>query len=550
MPLGVIETSVANVPGTVSLLDEGTGDTANHLKHGTGKNSHIVLVPQPSDDPNDPLNWPLWKKDVAYASVFVGTIIFAAVPAPMLAPATVVLSGILGVTLDEVAELSGYQLLLVGCFGLVVSALARKYGKRPQFVFAAVMGVVGTAVCIAAHEDYGTLLAGRLVQGFGTTAFESLSVAMLGDMYFVHERGVRTGIMVLCLTCMSSLVAIIGGPITARLGWRYMFIVHLPFAVAGALAVFFFVPETQFRRRDQDGRLPAHGPGPDAYADTEQRPDKREGNVKCLESVDVAAPRPEKSYLRSLALYNGSFTDESPIKLSIAPLVVLVNPAVFWTILDAGIIVAFYVSLSYVLAQIWSAPPYNLTPEGNGYFYVGGLIGGLIGGIGSGALCSATSRALARRNRGVHEPEFRLPAQAVAAAPLLGVGYFVFMWDVRHPTAAGAGYLLGAFCHGCVCCGVTVASGSAALYVLDAYKEQATEIFIVQMTAKNLLFYGFSTFVNSWVTEDGPAQLFKVYGVASLCIVATCIPMYVFGKLNRRWMHGFSSVQRLGAAYM
>ena len=26
------------------------------LKHGTGKFSHIVLVPQPSDSPNDPLN--------------------------------------------------------------------------------------------------------------------------------------------------------------------------------------------------------------------------------------------------------------------------------------------------------------------------------------------------------------------------------------------------------------------------------------------------------------------------------------------------------------
>ncbi|KAL1615290.1 hypothetical protein SLS54_009069, partial [Diplodia seriata] len=379
----------------------------------------------------------------------------------MLAPATVVLSGILGVTLDEVAELSGYQLLLVGCFGLIVSALARKYGKRPQFVFAAVMGVIGTGICIAAHEDYNTLLAGRLIQGFGTTAFESLSVAMLGDMYFVHERGVRTGIMVLCLTCMSSLVAIIGGPITSRLGWRYMFIVHLPFAIIGALAVFFLVPETQFRCRDREGRLPAHSP--DAYTGSEQRPYKSEGNVERIESVSVATI-PQKSYLQNLALYNGSFTDESPVKLAVAPLAVLLNPAVFWTILDAGIIVAFYVSLSYVLAQIWSVPPYNLTPEGNGYFYVGGLIGGLIGGIGSGKLCDSTSRTFARWNRGVYEPEFRIPAQALAAL-LLGVGYFVFMWDMRHPTSGG-GYYLGAFCHGCVCCGVTVTSSSAALYIL------------------------------------------------------------------------------------
>ncbi|KAB2578001.1 putative MFS-type transporter [Lasiodiplodia theobromae] len=544
MPLGIVNTFVEEVPGTVSLIDEGTTDTSLQLKHGTGKNAHIVLVPQPSDDPNDPLNWPLWKKDVVYASVFLGTIIFAAVPAPMLAPATVILSTILGVTLDEVAELSGYQLLLVGCFGPVVSALARKYGKRPQFIFAAVMGVIGTGVCIAAHENYHTLLAGRLIQGFGTTAFESLSVAMLGDIYFVHERGVRTGIMVLCLTCMASLVAIIGGPITSRLGWRYMFIVHLPFAIVGALIVFFLVPETQFRRRDRNGRLPTYSP--DAYANTEKVQDKRSEDVKRIESLDVATI-PKRSYLQNLAPYNGSFTDESPFKLVIAPLVVLLNPAVFWTILDAGIIVAFYVSLSYVLAQIWSVPPYNLTPEGNGYFYVGGLLGGLIGGIGSGKLCDSSSRTFARWNKGIYEPEFRIPVQVIAAV-LLGIGYFVFMWDMENPTPKG--YYLGAFCHGCICCGITVTSSSASLYILDSYKEQATEIFILQMTAKNLLFYGFSTFVNSWVAEDGPAQIFKIYGIVSLCIVATCIPMYVLGKVNRQWMHGLSLVQRLGAAYM
>lgn len=27
----------------------------------------IILVPQPSDDPNDPLNWPLWKRDLITA---------------------------------------------------------------------------------------------------------------------------------------------------------------------------------------------------------------------------------------------------------------------------------------------------------------------------------------------------------------------------------------------------------------------------------------------------------------------------------------------------
>jgi len=31
-------------------------------------NSDIVLVPQPTDDVNDPLNWPHWKKALAFGT--------------------------------------------------------------------------------------------------------------------------------------------------------------------------------------------------------------------------------------------------------------------------------------------------------------------------------------------------------------------------------------------------------------------------------------------------------------------------------------------------
>lgn len=46
---------VASVPGTVHLVDlEGT----MRAKHATGSHVHdVVLVPAPSSDPDDPLNW-------------------------------------------------------------------------------------------------------------------------------------------------------------------------------------------------------------------------------------------------------------------------------------------------------------------------------------------------------------------------------------------------------------------------------------------------------------------------------------------------------------
>lgn len=50
--------------------------TAN-LKHGTGKYSHIVLSPQPSDDPNDPLNWPKWRREMIIGILTMGTMLNA-----------------------------------------------------------------------------------------------------------------------------------------------------------------------------------------------------------------------------------------------------------------------------------------------------------------------------------------------------------------------------------------------------------------------------------------------------------------------------------------
>ena len=74
MGLGVLEprgiSTGHHVPGTV-LLDtqEATDETnlaleAAGLKKGNGKDSGLILVPQPSNDPNDPLNWPIWQRDL------------------------------------------------------------------------------------------------------------------------------------------------------------------------------------------------------------------------------------------------------------------------------------------------------------------------------------------------------------------------------------------------------------------------------------------------------------------------------------------------------
>src|SRR5579859_4533806 len=60
--------------GTVKLLDSNppyfpplTQDSQS-LKKKSGSDD-VVLIPQPTNDPNDPHNWPRWKKNMAFVSV-------------------------------------------------------------------------------------------------------------------------------------------------------------------------------------------------------------------------------------------------------------------------------------------------------------------------------------------------------------------------------------------------------------------------------------------------------------------------------------------------
>lgn len=78
MPLGVLDdTHLEHTPGTSPLSELGTigvedptGVDSQFLKHDpTGR---IVLVPQPSDSPNDPYNWPKWRKMMYTAAIAYG----------------------------------------------------------------------------------------------------------------------------------------------------------------------------------------------------------------------------------------------------------------------------------------------------------------------------------------------------------------------------------------------------------------------------------------------------------------------------------------------
>lgn len=115
----IVDHNLPHVPGTVLLNDEAAHSEAitGGLKHGTGRNAHIVLAPQPSEDPNDPLNWSAWKKEICLAILCFGAMLNAATNGPLLNSSIVVIATDLNKSITDVALLGGYNILGIACSG-------------------------------------------------------------------------------------------------------------------------------------------------------------------------------------------------------------------------------------------------------------------------------------------------------------------------------------------------------------------------------------------------------------------------------------------------
>jgi hypothetical protein len=108
-----------------------------------------------------------------------------------------------------------------------------------------------------------------------------------------------------------------------------------------------------------------------------------------------------------------------------------------------------------------------------------------------------------------------VPATVFTVGGLIGFGYAV--------ESAVSVYLVS-FIWGTMLCGITISAISTSSYGLDAFRDNATEIFIMAMVFKNFFFYGLTNFINNWVANSGTEQAFNVMGGISAALVTPTPP--------------------------
>lgn len=527
MPFAFIldDKKLPHIPGTVILDDERiSAEIVHSLKHGTGRNSHVVLVPQPSEDPNDPLNWPTSKKLTVFLVTLFGTCLYAGCTSPLLNAGLLVVAQEFNVSIGAVALLAGEQMLVVAVTSPFILALSRKYGKRPIYLYSSLMSVIGTIICQTA-TTFNTLRAGRIVQGFSVTAYESVMLVTVGDLFFVHERGAYVAATNFMFAGLSSLVSVISGPIVDNLGWRYQFHIFLACVTLQTVLQFFLAPETTYRR---DSRYNIDTVTENILDELVVVQGKRsEAEVAVAEHREVAAESKKKTFWSALALWGGTYSDENLFQLWIATFAVNLNVAVFYVALLQAFFASLLVALAISIAQLFGQPPYNLSPAGIGYLYLGPFIGALLGLVFFGFAQDPLAKYLSRKNNGVYEPEYRLTLTALSLPT--GAGLFAFGYLTGHRKS----YYACTSMYGIAIFGVIGCLATTSSYALDAFHDMSAEIFIVGNCFKNFVFYGVSHVVNEWIETKGPQHVFYTLGAISLGMLAPVPVLYVFGKKYR-----------------
>ncbi|MER7131962.1 MFS transporter [Streptosporangium saharense] len=139
--------------------------------------------------------------------------------------------------------------------GALYGRISDRFGRRPVFVTAIVVFVVGSALCGLAQTT-AQLIAARTFQGVGAGALFVLPTIALSELYPKHLRGRVQGLTggVFALASVGGPLA--GGLITDAWGWRWIFYVNLPL---GLVAVAFTAFALRLPRSGGDGRVDVTG---------------------------------------------------------------------------------------------------------------------------------------------------------------------------------------------------------------------------------------------------------------------------------------------------
>ncbi|KAL2135112.1 hypothetical protein VTI74DRAFT_9705 [Chaetomium olivicolor] len=502
--LSAAQVDEATPPGTVRILDQ-------QEYAGSDQQGRLVRFPKPLDSPRDPLNFPVWRKTAALlvASIYAFVANYTSsliAPALQLWPAAFPQEP---KPFSELAYVIAVHVLLLGCSNIWWVPLSNWMGRRPVLLLATLLMTLCSVWCARA-TSFGSLVAARVLQGAGGGAADTVAPALIGDLYFVHERGRAMAVYTIFLCGGSLFGGLTGGYLGFSHGWNSIFWVSTALSGVVFLGVALFVPETLFNRD-----IVSEGSG--SPADIQDSDNKDMPVTKEVEAVG-AKPYPsvrtdeQYTFLDSIKLIRtGDMAlRERLLHYFLQPWRTLALPGTWVVMLHYAGLVGGVVTVSLIGPQLVAMPPY-LWGANAGLINIGGLIGALVGYLYTYLLVDSRLKSSAKhQHRGMAEAEDRLPTLFFPLAVATG-GFFVFGFCAQYPGASRwVGLQVG---FGMLSFGLTQVPSCGFNYLIDSYNHLAADCFTIVTILRAVIAFAWSFFVASWVEDRGAAEPFGIFGM-------------------------------------
>ncbi|KAL4778834.1 MFS general substrate transporter [Aspergillus varians] len=508
-------------PGTVRLEEK-----------GAVPGTDLILQPRPTDDPNDPLNWPLWRKylNLGLVCFWVAMVAeFINAPTPTWSP----MQEELGYSYEILNDSYAAGCAALGLGSVVLIPFVLKFGRRPLYLLCTVVQF-GVSIWSAKMHTVADLMLISIIQCFVGSLAESIVQMTIADVFFVHQRGRMNAIYVWVWMFASYFGPLVAGFVTKGQGWRWVWWWNVIFFGVAIFIVAFGYEETKYCPPATDSTV-VSAPGPlgdtaDTATDKKPREDKEitATSIPAVEYtvVTINPNIPRKTYWQRLSITTStpsSGPSDSFFRHMYQPLILLSTiPAIAYAALVYGILVGLGDVMSTTISTFLPEPPYNFSSDQVGLMNLPRVIGVTIGALLTGPLSDWWIIYTSRRHDGIYNPETRLWC-VVPFLPFIPAGALLFGIGLNN----GLSWPIIAVGLALYNIGVTPINSLIVTYLTDSYKEIIGDALVGVTLIRNSFSTAFIFALTPWEDAIG-----LKYVLVTILLIA-CAILSFFGVFIR-----------------
>jgi EmrB/QacA subfamily drug resistance transporter len=161
----------------------------------------------------------------------------------------------LGIGIAELEWVVNAYALTFGVLLLSGGKLADLLGRRRIFIVGLVIFTVASLACGLANSSE-VLIAARTVQGIGAALMNPATLSIITATFPPRQRGMAIGIWAGVSALALAIGPLVGGILTQKIHWGWIFFINVPIGVLGVLAARVFIDESKDTSAEQRLDLP------------------------------------------------------------------------------------------------------------------------------------------------------------------------------------------------------------------------------------------------------------------------------------------------------